>query len=199
MPKSHPGGGFDYTAHMRRLCVDIAARLPELRHIDFRRVAVSFCQARKAVAHGLYASVTPMRFEDGRMHVTRRGRTWTVQRLFDASGAELLYVLSFYLPRFQDAPLSEKLNTILHELWHFSPHFNGDLRRFAGRCYAHSGSQDAFDRHAARLADRWLAERPPESLYQFLRVDFRQLRQQHGTVFGTKIPTPKLIPVRDAG
>ncbi len=66
--------GFDFTLHMRRLCDDTVTRLEELRHVDMARVAVSFCQARKATHHGMYASLTPMRFAGGRTDTFRNGR-----------------------------------------------------------------------------------------------------------------------------
>ena len=39
----------------------------------------------------------------------------------------MLYLLSFYLPRFLKLPWREKLATVIHELWHVNPQFNGDL------------------------------------------------------------------------
>ena len=42
--------------------------------------------------------------------------------------------MSFYLPRFCDQSLDEKLSTVMHELWHISPAFDGDIRRLPGRC-----------------------------------------------------------------
>jgi hypothetical protein len=138
-----------------------------------------------------------MRFESGALTTRHNGRTLTVQRFFDAEGAELLYLLSFYLPRFLDCPFAEKLVTILHELWHISPHFNGDLRRFRGRCYAHGASREGFDAVAARLAQEWLAQSPPRHVHAFLHLNFRQLIHRYGRVHGTRIPTPKLIPAAD--
>ena len=195
-----PGGGasragFDFTRHMRNLCGDMVARLGQLQHIDLDRVAVSFRQTRKAVSHGVYASLTPMRFDGGRMHAIRRGRKWGMQRLMDESGREILYVLSFYLPRFLDLPLREKLNTVVHELWHISPRFNGDLRRFGGRCYAHGSSAARYDAQVERLVERWLSLSPPESVHHFLRHNFADLDRRHGGIYGRKISTPKLFPV----
>jgi hypothetical protein len=180
---------------MRAICVDMSSRVEELSHIDLSRVAVCFSQARKPVAHGLQATLTPMRFEGGDLTTRRDGRRYTVQRLFDPSGDELLYILSFYLPRYLELDWQEKLSTITHELWHISPRFDGDLRRFAGRCYAHGHSQDAFDATADRLAERWLSLDPPDSLYAFLHLDFGQLVKQYGGVHGQMIATPRLIPL----
>jgi predicted metallopeptidase len=186
--------GFDFTLHMQRVCEDLTDRLDELRHIDLSRVAISFSQTRSRTLYGMYASLTPMRFAGGKTHTVRQGQRCTIQRLFGPSGREMLYILNFYLPRFFQLGFHEKLTTILHELWHISPEFNGDVRRYQGRCYAHSRSGN-HDRQAERLARKWLSQRPPESLYAFLKLDFRQLQKQYGHVIGVRVFTPKILPV----
>jgi predicted metallopeptidase len=180
---------------MRSLADDMVRRLPDLRHIDLARVAFSFSQTRKAVNHGLYASLTPLRFAGGSTETVRGGRKWTVQRVVDPSGREMLYVLTFYVPRFLNQGFRHKLTTLVHELWHISPRFDGDLRRFEGRCYAHGASQKQYDAQVDQLVDRWLALDPPSRVYHFLRYDFQQLSHRHGRVYGTRIRAPKLIPV----
>ena len=187
--------GFDFTHNMRRVVEDMVGRLPELAHIDVSQMAIAFCQTRKNVAHGLQASLTPMRFEGGAATGLRHGRKYAVQQLFGESGREMLYILSFYLPRFLETDLHEKLVTILHELWHISPAFDGDLRRHEGRCYIHSHSQAEYDAEMGRLADRWLSMHPPEETFHFLRYNFRELYNLHGGMHGVRIPQPKLIPV----
>jgi predicted metallopeptidase len=187
--------GFDFTLHVRHLAEDMTSRLEELAHIDLAQVGIRFCQARKAVRHGLWASLTPLRFHSGALTTKRRGRTWTIQRVHDAQGRELLYLLSFYLPRFMNLPPREKLATVVHELWHISPEFDGDLRRHPGRCYAHTHSQHAYDRQMHALAEKWLALEPPSHLHAFLDCNFAELQKRHGPVFGTKIPTPKLVRI----
>ena len=94
-----------------------------------------------------------------------------------------------------DLSFNDKLTTVFHELWHVSPNFDGDIRRHPGRCYAHTGSQKNYDAHVSRLVDRWLSLAPPLEVYGFLRYTYRELVARHGRVFGTKIRTPKLIPV----
>jgi hypothetical protein len=173
----------------------MVGRLPELSHIDLTRVAFSFRQTRKSVPYGIQATLTPLRFAGGSRYAKRRGRTWTVEQVRDNDGREMLYVLNLYLPRFMNHPLREKLVTLVHELWHISPDFNGDLRRHAGRCYAHSHSQKEYDAAMAVLVDRWLAARPDENLYAFLGCNFRELAQRHGGVCGMRIPAPKLVPL----
>ena len=186
--------GFDFTSAMRCLCVDIVHRLPELTHVQFDRVAVNLCQARKRVSHGIYASLTPLRFVDGARQKKIRGRRYGVDLLCDSAGREYLYLLSFYVPRFMDTTWEEKLSTVFHELWHISPEFNGDLRRHAGRCYAHGPSRRSYDAQMDRLAQQWLAQSPPEHLYDFLLRSFDELVAEYGKIVGTHWPTPKLVP-----
>lgn len=188
-----PPSGFDFTLHVARVCADMASRVEEFRHIDMSRVAVSFRQTRKRMAHGLYASLTPLRFAGGQVHSIRRGRKWAIQRV-EIDGREMLYLLNFYLPRFLDLPIGEKLTTIAHELLHIGPQFDGDLRRFSGRCYAHSHSHAEFDAQAGELAQRWLALAPEPSLYAFLQLDFLRLQSLHGGIHGRRIAAPKLLP-----
>jgi hypothetical protein len=189
----HCPAGFDFTAHVRRACEDIAAKLPELAHLEMDRVAIRYCQTRRSGPDGLHASLTPLRFAGGATHITRRGRRWTVEPVLDTSGREMLYLLSFYLPRFLNLPFREKLLTVLHELWHVSPAFDGDLRRLPGRCFAHGHSEQQYHRQMEHLAERWLARVPPEACYAFLRYNFRQLKRRYGGVYGTRIATPKLV------
>ncbi len=184
---------------MRLLCLDVCARLDEFQHIDMTRVAVTFAQARRRVSYGLQAKLTPMRFEEGKLFAFRDdGRQWTVQRLFDANEREMLYILTFYLPRFLDQSFTEKMTTVFHELYHISPQFNGDIRRLDGRYHVHSHSQKEYDEQMALLAKRYLSLKPPVDLYGFLRKTFRGLKRSHGEVVGLSIPIPKLLPIPES-
>jgi hypothetical protein len=190
----HGGSGFDFTEQMRALCDDIVVRSPRMRHIDMSRVAIAFARSRKDGPYGIWAALTPLRFASGALEEIRDGRRVTCQRLY-GDGVEMLYILNFYLPRFLDLTMTEKLTTIFHELWHISPDFNGDLRRFPGRCYAHTHDERQYDATMNAMARQWLALAPPESLYTFLQCSFRELQQRYGTVYGTRIAHPKIIPL----
>jgi hypothetical protein len=192
--QGHLQRGINITDRLRAICADIAQRLPELAHIDVGQMGFAFAQTRKSVLHGMHASLTPLRFEDGSLIGEYRGRPMRVQRVYDNGGQEMLYIYTVYLPRFTNLDFREKLITIFHELWHISPDFNGDLRRHPGRCYAHSHSQADYDAHMAVLADRWLKLQPPEELYQFLRLGFSELEQIYGRVYGMRIARPRLLP-----
>jgi len=187
---------FDFSHAMRLLCDDITDRVSEFRHIRMDEVAVTFAQTRSKVHHGLQAKLTPMRFENGSLVTRRYGRQWTVQRLYH-EGQEMLYILTFYLPRYLNQTFREKLITVFHELYHISPQFNGDIRRMGGRYHVHSHSQKEYDRLMEQYVDQYLATQPPAQLFQFLRSKFKTLQSRHQQIMGLQVPIPKLLPIDD--
>ena len=102
----------------------------------------------------------------------RHGRRWSMPRLYDPAGREQLYLLNFYLPRFLDLPWREKLRTTVHELWHVSPQFDGDLRRFQAAATPIALRESDFDAQADALVEQWLAAGPPQELTIFCGTTF---------------------------
>jgi hypothetical protein len=135
-----------------------------------------------------------LRFRDGRLTRRRHGATYQVQRYY-LGGREMLYVLTFCLPRFLDQGFDDKFITLFHELFHISPAFDGDLRRHGGRYTIHSHSQRLYDQHMAGLAREYLAGGADPVLHAFFRLDFCQLQRRHVTFVGAVVPRPKLLPV----
>jgi hypothetical protein len=193
----HSSPPFDFSRAMQRLCADVTERVEEFRHIRMDQVAVTFAQARRRVSYGLQAKLTPMRFEQGALQTERYGKTWTVQRLFH-DNREMLYILTFYLPRFLEQTFREKLITVFHELYHISPEFDGDIRRMDGRYHVHSSSQKDYDRLMGEFVDHYLSCHPRRELYEFLKSRFASLQNKYGGVVGLQVPIPKLIPVAAA-
>jgi hypothetical protein len=190
-----PGGpSFDVCAALAAVCADVCRHVPEFAHVDPARVIVAGMQARSRRRQGLQARVTPLRFAGGELVRTSRGRLFQVQR-FVVGGVDMLYVLAFCLPRFLDQEFDEKFVTIVHELYHIGPRFDGDLRRHRGRCSLHTHSKAAYDDRMARLARRYLADGANPRLHGFLRLTFDQLRKQRGRVVGVRLPRPRILPV----
>jgi hypothetical protein len=185
---------FDFCGHVRRLVADIAKRCLEFQHLDVSRLLFAVTQARTGRVQGLQARVTPMRFRGGALVRRRRGVAYQVQR-FVVGESDMLYQVTFCLPRFHERDFDDKLVTIFHELYHISPKFDGDLRRFGGRYAVHSHSKRGYDAHMTALAREYLAGRPEPVLHDFLRLSFGQLVQRHGHVVGVVVPRPKLVPL----
>ena len=191
-PKPQP---FNYTTAMAEVVQDIIATLDgEFAHIDPNRVLLSITQARQKSKHGVYASCMPLRFENGERE-QRRGRYRWEWRPLKRGEHEVLYILYFMLPRFhQEIDYPEKLATIIHELYHISPHFNGDIRRFAGKNYAHGHSRDVYHEAMRVLAKEYLARSPRAESWEFLHTPFEDLLARPGGLVGYSIPRPQ--PVR---
>jgi hypothetical protein len=188
---------FDICTALRWLCEDISQRSTVFRHVEMNRVAVTYAQTRSPVEWGMQAKLTPMRFEEGAMTCVREGRRWGAQRLFQ-DGEEMLYILTFYLPRFLNLSFDEKLVTVFHELYHINPAFDGDIRRFAGSCYMHTGSQADYDRQMAVYAKEYLEQLPKERFPEYLQYDFSGLRRRYGAVVGLRLTVPRLIALGES-
>jgi hypothetical protein len=185
----------DVTQRVRFVCEDLALRLPELAHVDMSRVALRLCQTRRAGPHGVQATMTPLRFRDGADTILRRGAAYRIHPIpADLSGRPYLYLLSLYVPRFLDLSAEEKPAVIVHELWHASQAFDGDLRRFGpGRSRFHDKGCEAYHAEMQKLARRWLALNPPRELTDWMSGDFSVLRRRFGRVVGLRLPTPRLV------
>jgi hypothetical protein len=167
---------------MSRLC-------SELHHIRCDKIAIGFSKARTQKSSGLLASLTPLRFEDGATVTSRRGSLYEIP-LMVIDGITMLYILNFLFPRFIDLPVTGKVHTIIHELWHISEKFDGDIRRFPGRTYAHSGRKANFDKAVEDVAKSWLDITTFDT--SILSMNSLRLKNKFGQVVGQRITKPRL-------
>ena len=179
---------------MERLICHIRASCPEFGHINLDRMVVACMQARTPGQHGVFASVQPLRFEGGSETMVRRGRTYTMPEMTHR-GRRILYIVHFALPRFMNMKFDAKLSTVFHELYHIGPQFNGDIRRFRGKYYAHGKSRKAYNEKMSAFAQEYLAMPGALEHAEFLRSDFKSLSKQHGGVSGTRVRSlrPRLL------
>ena len=193
-PTSDPANPFDFSGAMARLCADVAARCETFRHIHMPRVLVTFTPSRNRSRYGLQARVTPLRFRNGALTRRHGAVEYQVQRFF-VDGREMLYLLTFCLPRFLDQSFDEKLVTVFHELFHVNPAFDGDLRRHPGRYAMHSHSKARYDSHVTELAREYVEDHPEPELFDFLQSGYRELWDRQGGIVAAVVPRPKLLPV----
>ena len=184
----------DYAKIMRRLIEDIVARCTVFAHVDTTRLLIGCVRARTAGPTGLYARTVPLRFEGGSPTTERGGRTYRVPRVVQ-DGKEMLYIVSFCLPRFHELSLEDKLTTVFHELYHVSPLFNGDIRRFEGSNYVHSASQRKYDELMRVLAQEYLAGGHCSQVEDFLKPPYSELCEKYGGIMMTvyRSPKPELV------
>ncbi|MDO4587449.1 MAG: hypothetical protein Q4C95_09145 [Planctomycetia bacterium] len=183
---------FNFTAAIRNVCNDICLRVPDLTHIDMTRVGISFCQTRQNEKYGVFASLTPLKFKDGSSFNRKKTFYWMIPDVYGENKQKILYLLSFYMPRFMNLSLIDKFDTIIHELYHINQDFNGDIRRFQGRCFAHGSSRKKYDHIVQQYVKEWLEKDPPPEIWHFLKMDFKELETKYQGVFGTKFQLPKM-------
>lgn len=183
------------TLQMERLIADIVCRMEEFSHIDPDRVLVCVSSTRGGGVHGTYAKIHPLRFAGGlqTMEVRRGRRTITcAMPTISHRGQEMLYVVYFLVPRFLNLSLREKLITVFHELYHISPEFNGDIRRFPGRNYAHGTSTRKYNAHMAKLVESYQEKGDNGGLVEFLEGDMAAIRARHKAMVGRKMAAPRI-------
>jgi predicted metallopeptidase len=183
------------TAELERLIADITATHEAFSHIDPSRIIVCVNSSRSGSSGGLFAKIHPLRFPEGEtVQTVKRGRSTYRCTMPEIShkGVELLYVIYFTVPRFFDRPLRDKLITVFHELYHVSPRFDGDIRRFTGRNFAHGGSTKRYNKLMERFVDEYLLIPTSLQFTAFLEFGMSELKDKHRAVVGRKMVMPKI-------
>jgi hypothetical protein len=168
---------------------DLCARLPEFAHINPRQLLVCMARARHSRGGGVFAKIVPMRFPDGTPFKIINGRQYALSQIPTPQG-DILYLIYVYIPRFFEQPFERRLLTLVHELYHIAPAFDGTIRRI-GRG-AHGNSRDSFNAQLQPFIDRYLASQPVEDTLSILHSDFKVLAREY-TLTGRAMSVPKAI------
>ncbi len=189
-----PASLIDLSARLDDLCRDICATLPQLAHIDPDRVLFSLVRSRAQGMHGTYARIVPLRFAGGAQEWSRRRgalqETFRMPTLHHA-GRDIRYLISLMIPRFLRLSLEQKLITVLHELYHISPECDGDIRRFAGRNFAHGHSRTAFNRTIQALLEQYRGATGHPELAAALDITEDAWAEGRIRLTGLQLPLPK--------
>jgi predicted metallopeptidase len=129
---------------------DVSGSLGELRHIRPSRVLVVAGEARRASR----ATVKPLAFA-GAAARDKLGHRKPVVKI---RGKRILYCITLRPLFFRASTPEGRIGTLIHELYHVSPKFDGTLDRT--RRHAASGKQ--FGRTLRPIVRRYLRRCPPE-------------------------------------
>lgn len=135
---------------VRALLKDIAASMPEFAHIRPSRILVVAGEARRASR----GTVKPLTFAGGKS-VDILGRRKPIVRV---NGKRMLYTITLRPLFFRASTPQSRIQTLLHELYHVSPKFDGTLdpeRR-------HQTAGRGFARQFRPILRRYLKRCPPE-------------------------------------
>ncbi|MDX2010369.1 MAG: putative metallopeptidase [Myxococcaceae bacterium] len=145
----------DFTASVRRLMAHVAATTREFRHLDPDAILVVSGEARRASR----GTVKPLCFPGGR----RRDAMGRRKPLVTYQGHRVLYAITLRPLFFRRSTPRQRVATILHELFHISPAFDGTLDH--RRRHAHAG--EGFEAEFAPVERRCWKRLPPELVEAF--------------------------------
>ena len=187
------GSIFDFNREYKLIIDDMIKSCMEFDHIDAKKIAVSYTPSKTNSKYGLQAKIYPLRFEGGARDKVINNYKFTVEQ-FSHNSEEIYYIIAFCIPRFLNLDAQGKLETIAHELFHISPRFNGDIRRFSlGAKAAHGSSKDIFDKHIGNIAKNYLYSSTRIMLPKFLYYDYKKLKQTFKEIKFTKLKIPKIL------
>ncbi len=145
----------DFTQAVLALIEFVARTTREYRHIDPSRIVVVAGEARRASR----GTVKPLCFADGR-RVDSLGRRKPSVRV---AGKRMLYCITLRPLFFRRSTPRERVATVLHELFHISPAFDGTLDH--KRRHAHAG--EGFEAEFAPIEKKCWRSLPAELIAPF--------------------------------
>lgn len=171
----------NYADILQNILNDMIRHIPDFGNIEPSRILISSTPSRTPDKRGMWACVLPMRFENGKkIKFERYGKTRlkvsitlptnSIRKIHPAPKEHFLYFMYISTPRFYSLTLNEKVETLIHELYHINPDFDGDLRRFRGCTYMHGPSLSAFDKKVRELKHRYLKRTRAKRLLDTLRL-----------------------------
>lgn len=178
--------GFDFTGNMTTLVDDIVKTHPFFKHIRINEILVAISPSN-GNRNGVVAKLRPMLFEGGSRTKLVRGIEFEAPEVI-INSKKILYIVYFHLPRFLNhGNPKTKLATVLHELHHISPLFNGDIRRYSGKNYAHGNSRKDFDELISIYTDEYIQSTSNPELSSFLKYKYSEIKRKYGAICGDMI------------
>jgi hypothetical protein len=150
-----PRAPLDLNRAIQELLTDVSRRMREFSHVQPARVLVVAGEARRASR----GSVKPLAFAGAKSHDATGLRKPVVK----VNGRRMLYCITLRPLFFRASTPEARVETLLHELFHVSPGFDGTLD--PSRRHACLGP--AFRRTFRPLVRRYLRRCPPEVLAPF--------------------------------
>ena len=173
---------------------EIAKSAPIFYHIDINRILVCVASNRRNCRGGTYGKLVPLRFESGLEIIKFSGKRYAMPSIVN-NGVQQLYIVYFYIPRFFDLGALEKLRVIFHELYHISPKFNGDIRRFGREKTSHGYSKRRFDTFFEEDLNVFYEYVRNTPFMNFLRANADLLHRNFKRVLGRRMRLPKPVGV----
>lgn len=127
-----------YTDELEKLAKNIVENSPELSHIQMENILI-LGKFDRGTQGGTIAVCNCIKLKGTHKMLDLRFKQHTIK-----------YFIEFSFPRFINQPASEQLKTIVHELYHIAPEFDGTLRK------ARHGR--AFENEVLRITEKYFLQ-----------------------------------------
>lgn len=179
------------TDFLSEIMNDISNEYEIFSHIIIENVFTAITTNRKNSRRSYtFGKCVPLKFRNGSDTILHRGHNFKMPEVF-VDGKEILYILSFFNPRFFNLTFHEKLRVIFHEMYHIGENFDGDIRRFGKSGSAHGSSRKKFDSlfEAQRLDYARKIYNSPEA--DILAMNMNDLQNSFSAIEFSRIKIPK--------
>lgn len=183
----------NFTEEMLMLVRELVQVIDDFKHIEPNKIGISATKSKSGTSSGVLAYIIPLRYGEGSpINITQQGGRWYHWAMlpYYYKSSELLYIIYFLLPRFLNLSFEKKIETVVHELLHIHPRFNGDLRRFKGRNHFHY-SHSFYEKKTKELVNTFFSSLHNPSVYLFLKSNMKTLLRKYSKITASHFPEPK--------
>lgn len=170
----------DLNREFERLLALVCGCIQEFSLYDTAKIAVSISRSRRNGRAGTLAYVVPLRYVGGARE--RKGRRWGISGFYSYESAQVereqpgaLYIMTFLVPKFFSLKPRDRLETLVHELYHLHPSMRGDLRRFPPPHIHHGPTPAAYHRRVKELCSELLGAVPNLESHPLLALNEDQI------------------------
>jgi len=143
----------DLTESLREAAGEVCGWVPELAHVDVSRVQFALFYTRSAQRTLTYARCYPLHRQAKQV-----GRRWyALEPIYTSERRKARYILAFAWKRYWSMTPRKRLETLVHELYHISPRFDGELRSFESGGF-HGQGLRWFDRQVRELMETYVSQ-----------------------------------------
>ncbi len=190
------GKGINITDTISGIIEEIVRHSDQFRHIDPAMIHICMASNRKGSGGATFGKLVPLKFKNGESLLRYRGRIYAMPRVVH-EGRDVLYIIYFYTPRFLDLSAREKLRVIFHELYHISPEFNGDIRRFGKVKASHGSSKKRYDSLFENEVERFYEYITTTPYINFLSMNTLELKNTFHKIYCSRMKQPRPVQIRN--
>lgn len=170
----------DLNREFERLISLVCGVIEEFKAYDTSRIAVSVSRSRRNGRVGTLAYVVPLRYVGGEKE--RKGRRFGLAGYYSYESSQIethqpeaKYIMTFLVPKFFSLKPEDRLETIVHELYHLHPTMRGDLRRFPPPHIHHGPTPAAYQKKVRALCAEALSQIPTLLMHPLIALNEKEI------------------------